>query len=113
MRSPFRAALVGAGVDLPAGFVPALRLVYDRERFIDPASGARLSLDSGIAPVEVAPWTGFSRQGALGLLPLDTAIVEHKGPERELPAALAVLEALGARRGSFSKYAACLLHGSN
>ena len=107
-RASWRAALTSSGIDLPADFSPVLRLVYDRERFVDPAGGARLSLDTGVAPVEIAPWADT---GSLAGVKLDVAIVECKGVGRELPPALAALDALGARRGSFSKYAACLLHG--
>jgi hypothetical protein len=109
-RSPWREALRAAGVEAPGDLAPALRLVYDRERFVDPASGARLSLDTAIAALEIAPWAGV--EPAAGV-PLDAVVVESKGSERSLPPALAALHALGARRGSFSKYAACLFRGSN
>ena len=107
-RVPWREALLAAGLDALPDWAPALRLEYDRERFVDPASGARLSLDTAISAVEVAPWTGFGTpKGAL-----DVALVECKSGARELPPALAALHGLGARRGSFSKYAACLSRDS-
>jgi hypothetical protein len=108
-NAPWQAALVAAGVRPPAGFRPALRLAYDRDRFVDPTSGARLSLDAALVALEVAPWTGLSLRSAA----VDAALVEFKGTARELPPALRALAALGARRGSFSKYAACLFNGSN
>ncbi len=98
----FAALGARAGVVLPPGLAPALRLRYRRARFVEPGSGLRLSLDREIRAVE--------RRGsghADGGRELDLALVELKGDRRDLPGALAALAALGARRGSFSKYLAC------
>ncbi len=98
----FVALAAAQGVAVPADLLPTLRLRYQRRRYVDPASGTRLALDTDILAVERAePW------GARALRRLDVALVEVKGGRRELPAALEVLARLGARRGSFSKYAAC------
>ena len=107
-RSAWREALAAAGLEAPRDLAPVLRLVYDRERFVDPGTGARLSLDTRIAALEVAPWTGLGTPAGA----LDAALVELKGTGRELPPVLAALDAIGARRGSFSKYAACLSYAS-
>ncbi len=92
------------GVALPPGLAPALRLRYRRDRFVEAGTGARLSLDREIRAIERR---GLPRAPAARAL--DLALVELKGRERELPPALAPLHALGARRGSFSKYFACFM----
>lgn len=95
----------------PGDLAPALHLTYERERFVDPASGCRLSLDTRIAAVERAPWcealTATLDPGG------ETAvtIVEVKGAVRDLPPGLHALATMGARRNSYSKYTACLLAG--
>lgn len=104
-------ALRANGVVPPADLAPALRLAYERERYVDPATGARLSLDTAIAALEQAPWCAAAELERGAADELDVALVECKGTSRELPPALRVLEALGARRRSFSKYTTCLLHG--
>lgn len=107
------ALLARRGIPTSADLAPALRLTYDRERFVGPGGRGRISLDTRIAAVERAPWTeGFdldaeSAGDARSLR--DLALVELKGNERELPPALRALEALGAKRRSFSKYTACLV----
>lgn len=91
-----------AGAAVAPGLQPAVRLRYRRDRFVEPGSDLRLSLDREIRAVE--------RRGSPrgdGIRDLDVALVELKGDRRELPGPLAALAALGARRGSFSKYLAC------
>lgn len=70
---------------------------------MEPASGARVALDSEIAAVERADRLGGGAPG-----PLTVAVVELKGAMAALPAPLRPLLALDCRRASFSKYAACL-----
>lgn len=91
-----------SGATLPPGLAPAVRLRYRRDRFIEPGSGLRLSLDREIRAVERRAPAPTAGARALGV-----ALVELKGQGRELPGALAALAALGARRASFSKYLAC------
>ncbi|MEO7795712.1 MAG: VTC domain-containing protein [Thermoanaerobaculia bacterium] len=102
--------LVGVGEAVPAGLAPAVHLAYRRERFVEPASGLRISLDSEIEVVRIADWAaglpGIRRvEGGLR----SPYLVEIKGASRDLPPALAALAALGGRRESFSKYSFCLL----
>jgi hypothetical protein len=104
--------LAGLGIESPADLAPALRLVYSRDRFVDSGSGSRLSLDSAIAAVERAPWCAATGLPAGARGELDVALVECKGASRDLPATVAALAALGVRRSSFSKYNACLTHGT-
>lgn len=104
------ALLADAGAAAPAGLRPSVHLAYRRERFVEPASGARISLDSEISPLRIADWAasapGIRRVGGSLRSPY---LVELKGESRDLPAALAALAALGGRRESFSKYSFCLL----
>lgn len=104
-------ALCASGIVPPADLAPALRLTYERERYFDAATGARLSLDTAIVAIEQAPWCAAADLERGAPRELAVALVECKGASRELPPALRVLEMLGARRRSFSKYTACLLHG--
>lgn len=82
---------------------PFLRIRFDRLRFVEPTSGARVSLDSNVRGESVNP----------GLLPqrhpqaLAHAVIEIKGPYDDLPRRLAGLRAIGCRRESFSKFARC------
>lgn len=90
------------------GLEPTVRLSYLRERFVLPGSTARLNLDSEISIVELAPWCPAARDWRPRNAPLEVAVVELKGEQRELPPVLRALADLGARRGALSKYAACL-----
>ena len=100
--------LAELGLRAPADLAPALRLVYERERFVDPVDSRRLSLDTSIAAVERAPWCAAAGPPRTPGSVLDVALVECKGGSRELPASIAALAHFGARRASFSKYTACL-----
>jgi hypothetical protein len=104
------AILAAADEASPATLQPALHLSYRRERFFEPASGLRLSLDSDIVALRFADWTaavpGVRRSAGGRRSPV---LVEVKGGRRDLPAALAALADLGGRRESFSKYSFCML----
>ena len=105
------ALLADAGVDVRADLRPAVHLTYRRERFLEPSSGLRISLDSEITILRIADWAaavpGIRRlQGNLR----SPFLVELKGGSRDLPPALAALAALDGRRESFSKYSFCLLN---
>lgn len=104
------ALLAAAGEAAPGGLAPAVHLSYRRERFVEPASGLRISLDSEIAPLRIAGWATAApgvRQVRGNLR--SPYLVELKGGSRDLPPALAALASLGGQRGSFSKYSFCLL----
>ena len=103
--------LAALGEPLPAALAPVAHLRYRRSRYLAHPDGARLALDRAIEWLaldarrcRVSP--PAARTGAL-----PHAVVELKGASRDLPAILAGLAALGARRGSFSKYGACLAAG--
>ena len=82
---------------------PTVVVRYRRHRWLEPSSGSRISLDSGIsaprAECRLAPMA----------MPLRTAVVEVKNRTGQIPATLAPLWSLGARLDSFSKYGACCL----
>jgi hypothetical protein len=101
-----RALPASAGALAGPAWQPMLELTYRRRRFVDPASGARLSLDTGIAVVRL----NHRFLSARNMGPLPLAVVEVKGFEDTLPGRLQPLLALGARKQSMSKYAALLLH---
>lgn len=104
------ALLADAGETAPAGLRPAVHLTYRRERFIEPASGLRISLDSEITALRIADWVaaapGIRRLPGNLRSPI---LVELKGGSRDLPPALAALASLGGRRESYSKYSFCLV----
>ena len=97
--------LWAAGVITPA-MRPVLTVQYDRFRFVDRASGTRVSLDCAIC----CPATSRRVTTAPNPRPLDLAVLEVKGRTPMLPVSLQPLTALGARRASFSKYFACYRH---
>lgn len=103
-------SLAEVRIAAPPGLRPALYLTYQRERFVEPASGFRLSIDSEITTRQIAAWAaavpGIRRPGSGRRGP---CLVELKGGSRELPPALGALAALGGRRESFSKYSFCLI----
>jgi hypothetical protein len=90
------------GVALPARLTPVLLLRYARFRYVEPLTGARISVDSAIEGVrgnpQLMPHAFRTRLGV--------GVIEVKGREEDLPRVMAPLARLGARRGSFSKYGA-------
>lgn len=82
--------------------VPILVVEYQRHRFIDPKSGCRVSLDTGIA----------CRRANPAVVPITTpldlgcGVLEVKGKRDSLPALLHPLSG-HLRKQSFSKYAKC------
>lgn len=86
-----------------AGLQPTLLLRYRRQRFFDPASQARISLDSRIRTLAVNP--RLFHASAVGEVPM--SVVEVKSTAFELPRSLRSLLALGCRPRAISKYALC------
>lgn len=79
---------------------PMMLLRYRRDRFIEPITRSRVSLDSEISGEAVNP----RFVSAPDLSPLATSVLEIKGDRDELPAALRPLLALGLQKNSFSKF---------
>lgn len=104
---PWRLREVGG--DPPLDLLPVVRIEYMRRRFVDPRTGARLSIDSHIRVAAAHPRVGLARTHAL-----PHAVLEHKSDRRALPPELEYLTSFGIRLGSFSKYSTCLselVHG--
>jgi hypothetical protein len=91
---------------LPLDLAPVLRLAYTRHRYVD-ARGARISLDAGIVVQAVNPARLHAPPRPD---PLPYAVFEYKGHGPDLPAHVAPVTRLGARRSAFSKYLACYQH---
>ena len=85
--------------------VPLLVVQYQRSRFVDPITGARVALDTEICVRQANPQ--FLPHVHPVMLPL--GVLETKGVDRQLPATLEAL-ALHFRRETFSKYAVCCEH---
>ena len=85
---------------------PMMRLRYRRDRFVEPFTRSRVSLDADIAGSAANP----RFLSAPNLLPLATAVLEVKGSGHELPAALRPLLALGLHKRSFSKFLVVYVH---
>lgn len=86
---------------------PAFQLDYRRMRYIDPLTGARLSLDSDIhvSRVNRCMVRGTNNR------PLSHAVFEYKNKTTDLPDWLNQIIALGeCRKGAFSKYSECYAH---
>lgn len=91
------------GAVLQQTLLPTLAIEYERRRYIDAVSGARLCVDAGIRVQRV------NRMLLPRALPgaLETAVFELKGDCLDLPPHLYTLTDLGCRRASWSKYAVC------
>jgi hypothetical protein len=97
---PFPLLLREGGVLHQQSWQPMMLLRYRRDRFIEPLTRSRVSLDSEISGEAVNP----RFVSAPDLSPLATSVLEVKGDRDELPAALRPLLALGLRKSSFSKF---------
>lgn len=93
------------GAELPPLLMPALLVRYERHRFIETISGARVSLDRRIE----APRANPRLLGRAGPVRLGTAVLEVKGAGEDLPRQLLPVARLGVRRTAFSKYAEAAL----
>jgi hypothetical protein len=85
---------------------PVMLIRYRRDRFVDPSSQSRVSLDTDISAVAVN-----RRCVAEAVLsPLATAVLEIKGLGDKLPRALHSFLQLGIHKRSFSKFLAVYAH---
>lgn len=87
-------------------WLPMMRLRYRRDRFMEPLSQSRVSLDADIAASAV------NRRfvSTLDPSPLATAVLEVKGAGDELPLALRSLLPMGLHKRSFSKFLVVYAH---
>ena len=94
------------GILADGSWQPALLVRYRRDRFIEPMTRSRVSLDADIAGVAVNPTLlSGADYTAVGL-----AVLEVKGATDELPPALRPILQLGWRKSSFSKFLAVHSH---
>jgi hypothetical protein len=94
------------GIAVGDDWQPVLQLRYRRDRFTEPVTRARVSLDADIRAAAVSHrFIAACDATALGL-----AVLEIKGAEEELPQRLRPLLRLGMRQRSFSKYLAVYQH---
>ena len=85
---------------------PVMLIRYRRDRFLEPLTQSRVSLDADISAAAASP----RFLSAPDRSPLATAVLEVKGGSDELPAALRPLLALGMHKRSFSKFFAVHAH---
>ncbi len=88
------------GVLHQASWQPMILIRYRRDRFIEPLTHSRVSLDADIS----GPAANPRFISAPNQSPLATAVLEVKGGGDELPVALRPLLALGLHKTSFSKF---------
>lgn len=91
------------GVIFNGTLYPAFQINYCRSRFVEPLTGARLAVDSNIHV------TRINRQmvNRENFAPLPDAVFELKNQSGILPDWLHQVNALGCRKGSFSKFSTC------
>jgi hypothetical protein len=94
------------GISMQPLWRPVLAIRYRRERFVEPVSRARVSLDSEIT----VPADNRRLMSQVDYSPLGLAVLEVKGSIEQLPGPLMPLLRLGARKRSFSKYLAAYKH---
>ncbi|MGB7933478.1 MAG: VTC domain-containing protein [Gammaproteobacteria bacterium] len=84
---------------------PMALIQYHRSRYIDPQSGSRFAIDTGIRCTQV-------NSDYISVLPpvyLGVGVLEVKGKQTELPASLKPISAYLTKE-AFSKYGQCLEH---
>ncbi len=84
--------------------LPVILISYERLRFSEILTGARVSLDRKIRSSLVAPGLGHSE----GNLMLEGAVIEIKGLSTQIPVSLRSISVLGTDWTRFSKYASCV-----
>lgn len=88
---------------------PLMMIRYRRDRFIDPLTHSRVSLDADISAIAVNP----RHVPHIDPSPLATAVLEVKGASERLPATLQSLLPLGIRKSSFSKLHMLYAHATH
>ncbi len=102
----FPALLRDRGVLGQDSWLPMLLIRYRRDRFLEPISRSRVSLDSDIAAAAANPRFFPVSDPS----PLRAVVLEVKGSDDRLPTALHPLLHLGIQKRSFSKFLAVYTH---
>jgi hypothetical protein len=98
--------LRASGLNVTGAWYPVLVIRYRRERFLEPLSRTRVSLDADIFAPGVNSAFLPMRDGT----PLEVGVLEVKGSREDLPEVLRPLLRLGLRQRSFSKFLAVYRH---
>ena len=98
----FPLLLRACGVLHQQSWQPMMLIRYRRDRFIEPLTRSRVSLDAEICGVAA----NLRSMSVPDPSPLATAVLEVKGDGEGLPAVLGPLLALGMQKQSFSKFLA-------
>jgi VTC domain len=85
---------------------PLMLIRYRRDRFIEPLSNSRISLDSDIAAAAL----NRTFMSVIDPAPIGVAVLEVKGASDALPLALRPLLQLGLHKRSFSKFLVVYSH---
>ena len=103
--SIFVKELRAQGLKIQKTITPVYVVRYCRHRFVDSLYSSRICLDANIE----VPRINCNRIPCASSLPmrLETAVVEIKGSNENIPPYLQNLISLGCRKASFSKYEAC------
>ena len=96
--------VVGFGFFPEGALKPVVAVSYWRDRFVEPRTGYRISVDSRIRSTMIMPGIGRGERG----LELPGAVVEVKGATFDLPPALLALSDLGAAWTRYSKYSSSI-----
>ncbi len=91
------------GFALPGSLVPVFEIRYQRLRFVEPTTGARICIDNHISAPRINPLMLSATTPA----ELTEGVFELKGNQNTLPKYLRQLSVLGCRKRSFSKYLNC------
>ena len=102
----FPLLLRGHGILGQESWQPVMLLRYRRDRFIEPLTRSRISLDADITGVAVNPRIVSAADAS----PLPVAVLEVKGSGDELPLSLRSMLALGLHQRSFSKFLVVYTH---
>ena len=94
------------GILAQHGWQPMMQIRYRRDRFIEPLTNSRVSLDADISAAAVNPRFVPVADSS----PIATAVLEVKGRGDELPVVLRPLLALGLHKRSFSKFLVLYAH---
>ena len=98
--------LRGHGILGQDSWQPLLLIRYRRDRFVEPVSRSRVSLDADVSAVAGNP----RMLSVSDTSPLATAVLEVKGADERLPIALHPLLRLDMQKQSFSKFLAVYAH---